>query len=188
MIVVKKERRAAIGFVRSVDGIGLRIREDILREVPALEPELVATLRPVYMRYRAMQSEVLRTATSVFGINLLVTSAVGMTVATALRNRLPLAQAWDRITDKPAAARKVLDSVLTGEASADGELDGSSGRGIQEAVRMWSDPAVAAEMDALVCCLWEEPREEWRRWLRSTDGWASRPTIYVTNTLFSVMR
>lgn len=162
------EQDAAVGFVRSVDAIGLRVRQEILREEPVLAPELIASLRPAYFRYRAMHSEVLRAATSVFGVGLLITSAVGMVVATALRHQLPLAQAWQRIVDKPGAAKKVLDSVLTGEADVDQEDGHNSGRGVQEVIKAWENPAVAAEMDMLVRCLWDAPGEEWQRWLRVT--------------------
>ena len=158
-------RQAAVGFVRSVDGIRLRIREDVLSEAPILSLDLVAALRPVYFRYRAMQSKVLRDATSVFGIGLLVTSSIGMTVATALRHQLSLAEAWQRIPNKCAAAKKVLGSVLMGESETEEDDSGTSGRGIQEVERLWEDSAVAAEMNALVGCLWDHPDEDWQRWL-----------------------
>lgn len=161
------ERRAAIGFVRSVDGIALRIREDVFRRSPILSAEVVAALRPHYFRYRAIQSKVLRQATSVFGIGLLVTSALGMAVATALRQRVSLSEGWGRIANKPAAAIKVLGSVLAGDFGDDSDESGNGGRGIQEASALWTNSAVTAEMESLVTCLWENPGEDWQLWLRS---------------------
>jgi hypothetical protein len=160
-------RQAAVGFVRSVDGIELRVRAELLRDTPDLPPDLVAALRPFYFRYRAMHSEMLRQATSVFGIGLLVTSALGMTVATALRQKVSLAGAWGVIADKPAAARKVLGSVLAGDVDDESRGPGSPGRSIQEVITLWENPAVAEEMDKLVTCLWETPDEDWQRWLRT---------------------
>ncbi|HRQ58634.1 MAG TPA: protein DpdJ [Azoarcus taiwanensis] len=160
-------RHAAVGFVRSVDGVALRVREDVLRHVPDLSADVAAALRPVYFRCRAMQSEVLRQATSVFGTGLLVTSALGMAVATALRQHVPLSEAWSLIANKSAAAKKVLSSVLAGDVEDDYGDSGSPGRGIQEVIALWGNPTVAAEMDALVTCLWNEPGEDWQRWLRA---------------------
>jgi hypothetical protein len=160
------EQQAAVGFVRSVDGIELRIREDVLGESPDVSGSLLAALRPIHFRYMAMQSEVLRQATSSFGIGLLVTSALGMLVATALRQNVGLSNAWDLIANKPAAAGKVLASVLAGEVDDGSAWATNPGRRVQEVMALWSDPAIAGEMDALVTCLWDTPRDGWQRWLR----------------------
>lgn len=162
-----QERKAAVGFVRAVDGIALHVRADVLARTPALPAEVIAALRPLYMRHRAMQSPVLLKSASVFGIGLLVTSAVGMTVATALRQGLPLHDAWDRITDKGAAANKVLGSVLAGDVVDDSDASHSAHRGITEAVRLWHDPEIAQEMDVLIACLWAAPDAHWNQWLHS---------------------
>lgn len=160
------ERRPAIGFVRSVDGIALRVREDLLAKPPALAPKLVASLRPVRLRFLASSSDVLRRSASLFGIGLLVTSAIGMTVATALRQRVDLQDAWQLITNKPAAGERVLRAILSGEAD-DGHSAGAPGRGVADAVALWADPDVSAEMSRLVECLWETPDDAWTPWLRS---------------------
>ena len=88
-------------------------------------------------------------------------------MATALRQNVPLSDAWDLIANKAVAARKVLASVLAGEVDDDSASAVSPGRRIQEATDLWSDAAVAAEMDRLVTCLWDTPREDWQRWLRA---------------------
>ncbi|GAB3647294.1 protein DpdJ [Ramlibacter alkalitolerans] len=176
----KSERQAAVGFARSVDGVELRVREDVLKRPPALSADVVAALRPVYLRYRATHSEVLRDTTSVFGTGLLVTSALGMIVATALRQNVTLADAWGLIANKPAAARKVLGSVLAGNVGDDSDGPGSAGRGIQEVIGLWGDPRVAGEMDKLVTCLWAPPDEDWDRWLRAVLLETIRSAIETT--------
>mgnify|MGYP003382069800 CR=1 FL=1 len=157
-------KQASVGFVRLVDGVELRVRDDVLGRRLELSKGVLTALRPMYFRHRAMQSEVLRQATSVFGTGLLVTSALGMIAATALRQDVPLANAWELIPNRPAAAQKVLGSVLSGVVEDD-DPD-TVGRGIQQAVALWANPTVAAEMDALVTCLWAAPDEDWHRWLR----------------------
>lgn len=163
---VASHRRAAVGFVRSVDGIRLDVHADLLNRVPSVSEDLLATLRPSFLRHTAMQSEVLRGLTSSFGVGLLVTSAIGMLVATALRQGLSLSEAWSRLTDRPSAARKVLGSVLAGEVDDDATSAGAPGRRVQEVMALWADPAVAGEMERLVPCLWEPPSDNWQRWLR----------------------
>lgn len=160
------ERRAAIGFVRSVDGIELCVREDVLSQTPQLEASLLAALRPLHLRHLASRSEVLTAATSVFGIGLLVTSAIGMTVATALRHNISLSQAWQRIPNKAAAAAKVLNAILAGEVAEDDEV-ATQGRGTKEVVALWEDTNVSNEMDRLIACLWEAPDDRWGPWLRA---------------------
>lgn len=160
-------RKAAIGFARSVDGIELRVRSDVLARRPELSAEVTAALRPLYLRYQAMQSPVLRDSTSVFGVGLLVTSALGMTVATAMRQGVSLEKAWGMITNRGAAAKKVLGSMLAGEAPEDSDVPHGEHRGIAEAVELWSDPRIAREMDALIGCLWTSPDAQWETWLRA---------------------
>jgi hypothetical protein len=162
------DRRAAVGFVRFVDGVELRLRHDVLAQTPNLSADVMAALRPMYFRYRAMHSEVLRQLTSVFGIGQLATSALGMTAATALRQRASLEEAWNLVPNKAEAARKVLNSVLAGGVEDDaGSEDGDAGRrGVQEAIELWSDATVAAEMDRLAACMWGPPDEQWHQWLR----------------------
>lgn len=161
------ERRAAVGFVRYVDGIRLQVSEEILSQTPDFSADLVAALRPLYFRHMAMRSEILRSATSSFGTGLLVTSALGMLIATSLRQDVPLSEAWSLLTDKPAAARKVLGSVLAGEVDDDATVPGAPGRRTQEVTALWTDPVVAAEMDRLTAGLWEQQGEDWQRWLRT---------------------
>ena len=160
-------RRAAFGYVRSVDGIELRIQRDILQAAPDLPAELSAALRPRYFRHRAINSPILRVETSVFGVGLLVTSALGMVLATALRQHVPLQEAWGLIKNRPAAATKVLSSILAGEVESDSDAENSPGRSIREVVTLWENPTVAAEMDSLVKCLWNEPDDDWQQWLQT---------------------
>lgn len=160
------ERQAAIGFARSVDGIELRVREDVLADSPELPSDLVAALRPLHLRFLASRSEVLSGSASIFAIGLLVTSAVGMTVATALKHNTTLAEGWERITNRAAAAARVLGAILSGEASDDDEPS-AQGRGIKEVVALWDDPSVVGEMSRLIPCLWEAPDDLWGSWLRA---------------------
>lgn len=164
---VTAHRRPAIGFVRSVDGLRLDVRPDLLDAVPSLSEDLLASLRPAYLRHMAMQSTVLRGLTSSFGVGLLVTSAIGMLAATALRKSVSLSAAWSLLADKPSAARKVLGSVLAGEVDDDATGLGAPGRRVQEVMALWADPVVAGEMEGLVGCLWQPPSDSWRHWLRT---------------------
>ena len=158
----------AVGFMRAVDGIELHLRRDIVERVVDPAPEVVAALRPIFFRYLAMNSELLRSEASAFGINLLVSSAVGMIVATALRNRIGLEEAWALIPNKGAAAIKVLQSVLAGEVDDDGHGQGlPDSRGTKDVLALWSNAAIAAEMELLVAVLWQGPDDRWRKWLRS---------------------
>jgi hypothetical protein len=161
------ERTPAIGFVRSVDGIELGVREDVLFQTPQLETGLIATLRPLRLRYLASRSEVLTARTSVFGIGLLVTSAIGMIVTTALRNDLSLQEAWQRIPNKAAAAAKVLRAILSGEVEDDDGPTQTQQRSAKEVVALWENPVIADEMSRLIACLWEAADDLWRPWLRA---------------------
>ncbi|MDM0117523.1 protein DpdJ [Variovorax sp. J22R133] len=159
----EKRREAAVGFVRAVDGIELRLRNDVIQRIPDLTPEVLAALKPIYLRYLAMQSDLLRDEASVFGINQLVTSALGMIVATALKNQLGLEAAWNLIPSKAAAAVKVMQSVLANEADDEGH---SESRGVKDVAALWASASIALEMDRLVTCLWRDPDDNWRTWVR----------------------
>lgn len=157
--------QAVVGYARSVDGIELRLRQAVVDSIIDPAAEIKAALRPAFLRYLAMRSEVLRTRASTFGINLLVTSAIGMIAATALRQRVSLQEAWDLLSDKSAAAVKVLQSVLAGEVDDDSPSAAES-RGSKNVAELWSDAEVTNEMNRLMVVLWEDPDDRWREWLR----------------------
>jgi hypothetical protein len=157
--------QAAVGYVRAVDGIELSLRRDVVDSIVDPISEVSAALRPSFLRYLAMRSEILRRKASTFSINLLVTSSIGMVAATALRNQVKLEDAWSLISNKAVAAGKVLQSVLAGEVEIDPDSDVEN-RGSKEVFALWSDAEVASEMDRLVAVLWQEPDERWREWLR----------------------
>ena len=161
------ERRAAVGFVRYVDGIKLQDqRGDISRQTPELSVDLVAALRPIYFRHMAMRSEVLRSATSSFGIGF----------------SLPVP--WECSLPPPSDRTCCCRKRGTYSQQARGGKEGSRrqcwqarwtmarpcpvtpGRRTQEVTALWTDAVVAAEMDRLVACLWEPQGEDWQRWLR----------------------
>jgi hypothetical protein len=158
-------RIPAVGYMRMVDGIELRVRADLLSNQPALTPDSVASLRPLFLRYLAAQSDVLRQKTSVFQTASLVTSALGMLAATAVRNQLSLKDAWDRIGNKSQSAGKVLSTILVGDIAHESD-EISEGDSVQDLVDLWTDPVVAAEMDRLVSSLWSPPEADWSNWLR----------------------
>ena len=162
----KTSRRAVVGYVRSVDGIELRVRPEVLANQPILNTDVIASLKPLYLRFLASQSEVLRRRTSVFEMGSLVTSALGMLCASGLRNQLPLEDAWQLITNRPSAAGKVLSTILSGETPLDPDEDSES-TGVQEIVELWKDQEIAAEMDALVANLWGPLDASWSNWLQS---------------------
>ena len=161
----ESSRKAVVGFVRFVDGIELRVRPEILSNYPSLSRTTIASLRPLYLRFLASESTILRNRTSVFETASLVTSALGMICATALKNQLDLEQAWKRITNKPLGAGKVLSTILVGDVNHDSDQinDGAS---VQEIVELWSDIEIAAEMDRLVAHLWAPLDDNWLKWLR----------------------
>lgn len=158
-------RTPAVGYVRTVDGIELRVRGELLANQPILTRDSVASLRPLFLRYLAAQSVVLRQNTSVFQTTSLVTSAIGMLAATSVRNLVSLQEAWDRIDNKSQAAGKVLSTILVGEIAHDPD-DINDGDSVQDVVDLWTDPIIAAEMERLVPFLWSPPEEEWSKWLR----------------------
>ena len=173
------ERKAAIGYVRSVDGIELRINSDILQTTLVLPVGLRAALRPRYFRHSAINSPTLRRETSVFGVGLLATSALGMILATALRQHVSLPEAWALIKNRPAAARKVLSSILSGESETDSDTETSPSRSIREITMLWENPTVSTEMDSLVACLWNEPNDDWYQWLRTVFLETVRSAVHV---------
>lgn len=158
-------RIPSVGYVRLVDGIELRVSANLLANHPALTPETVASLRPLFLRYIAAQSDVLRSNASVFQTSSLVTSALGMLAATSVRNQITLQQAWDRIGNKSQSAGKVLSTILGGDIAQDPD-DISDGDSVQDIVELWKDPIISAEMDRLVSCLWSPPATEWDNWIR----------------------
>lgn len=158
------DRTVAIGYGRAVDALEFPLVVQVAGERPAFLPEMRRGLLPLYFRYRVARSAVLRTVASGFSISLFCTSALGMVTATALRNRVELASAWDLIPDKGNAARKVLQTVLSSEAAHDG--DGN--RRIREVVELWNRPEVLSEVDRLLKVLWSPPDQAFEEWLKET--------------------
>jgi hypothetical protein len=160
-------RSPAMGYRRAVDGIRLELDNEVLSRIPQLSPSLLGALRPLRLKYLVATSNVLLSKASVFARGLLVNSAIGATVATALRQRLGLAEAWERIPDRSKAAQKVLSAILAGaeEETADDDESGGVARGISEVMDLWKDPQVIAEMERCVAALWEPADAEWHAWL-----------------------
>lgn len=154
---------SAIGFCRSLDGIQLVLRAELLNATPDLPDADQKELRTAYFRYRASQSEILRSGASDFTIANLCTSTLGMLVATALRQRVSLAQAWAAIPDKSKAAAKVMRSIL----SIGSESQDDDNRRLAQLLELWQSPGVAAEVDSLVQVLWSPLDDHFRNWLRT---------------------
>jgi hypothetical protein len=167
--VTDNTRLPAVGYKRAVDGIRLEISADVLSLIPELPPDLLAALRPLRLKYLLATSTVLLDKASVFTRGLLANSAIGATVATALKQRLGPAEAWERIPDKSNAARKVLSAILSAadvENDTDDAEVGGVARGISEVVKLWKDPEVLAEMNRCIPVLWEPPGPHWGPWLQ----------------------
>jgi Helicase conserved C-terminal domain len=154
---------SAVGFSRSVDGIQLVLRAALLDSAPDLPEAVQKELRTAYFRYRASKSELLRASASDFTIASLCASTLGMLVATALRQRLNLEQAWAAIPDKSKAAAKVMRSIL----SIDGESHEDSNRRLAQLLDLWKTSGVATEVDSLVQVLWAPLGDDFRDWLRN---------------------
>lgn len=154
---------SAVGFSRSVDGIQLVLRGELLNAIPDLPDPDQRELRTAYFRYRASQSEILRSQASDFTIANLCASIVGMLVATALRQRVSLEQAWAAIPDKAKAAAKVMRSIL----SIGSESQDEDNRRLAQLLDLWRSPSVAAEVDSLVQVLWSPLDDNFRDWLQT---------------------
>jgi len=153
---------SAVGFSRSVDGIQLVLRAALLDATPELPYAVQNELRTAYFRYRANQSEILRARASDLTIANLCASALGMLVATALRRRENLEEAWAAIPDKTKAAAKVMRSIL----SIDSESHDDDNRRLAQLLDLWQSPDVAAEIDSLVQLLWSPLDDQFHNWLR----------------------
>jgi len=158
-------RKASVGYVKFVDGIELKVSEKILSTIPLLSIETIASLKPLYLRYLASKSDVLQRRTSVFETASLITSALGMLCATALRNQINLKDAWEKIVNKPLAAGKVLSSILVGDIAHDPDQI-SDGTSVRDIVSLWSDQEIAKEIDKLVEHLWKPLDSTWQKWIR----------------------
>jgi hypothetical protein len=159
---VGSEAVAAIGYARSVDGLQLIFQRSLIASVPVLPDEDRQEMRTAYFRHRASQSAVLLDRASSFAISNLCTSAIGMTVATALHNRIGLAQAWAMIPDKSKAAAKVMRSILSVESDGH-DLDN---RQLAEMIDLWQSSEVLVEIEALIQVLWAPLDEQFDHWLR----------------------
>jgi hypothetical protein len=153
---------SAVGFSRSVDCIQLVLRAALLDAAPDLPDVVQKELRAAYFRYRASKSAILMARASDFTIANLCASTLGMLVATALRQRVNLEQAWEAIPDKSKAAAKVMRSIL----SIDSESLDDDNRRLAQLLDLWQSPGVAAEVDSLVQVLWAPLDDQFRNWLQ----------------------
>jgi hypothetical protein len=153
----------ALGFSRSVDGIQLILRTELLNAIPDLPDPDQKELRSAYFRYRASQSEVLRSQASDFTIANLCTSTLGMLVATALRQRVSLSEAWVAIADKSKASAKVMRSIL----AIDTDSQDDDNRRLAQLTQLWQSPGVATEVESLVQVLWSPLDDHFRNWLQT---------------------
>jgi hypothetical protein len=161
-----EESKSAVGFARAVDAIEFQIHKDILGIRPELDHEEIARFRPMYFRYLALNSELLNSESSIFGINLLCTSALGMLSATALKNNLGLKDAWGAIPNKVSAAKKVLSSIFGENLTKEDSDDGDEGRQTLDVLELWSKNSIQIEMDRLVKSLWHPIDDDFYHWLR----------------------
>jgi hypothetical protein len=152
----------AIGYTRSVDGVQLILRRELIATVPELPEAVRQEMRTGYLRHLASQSGILLDRASLFGIDNLCTSAVGMIVATALHLRIGLEQAWTAIPDKAKAAVKVMRSIL----SVDDDGHDAHNRRLAEMTDLWQSPEIKTEIDALVQVLWAPLDERFDHWLQ----------------------
>lgn len=165
---------AAVGYARSVDALELRIRPDLLAGDVTLPESIVRDLRPVFFRYLANQSPVLKRHASTFGIQLLCTSALGVLAATALTHDVSLQDAWPRISDRREAARKVLQTILSAQM---GEDDHDEGRRTTETLELWANEEVVNELALLCPVLWKPLDGAFSAWLKETCLETLRATI-----------
>lgn len=159
-------RKPAVGFARAVDAIEFRIRKDVLGIRPELDNEAISRFRPLYFRYLAVNSEILNSESSVFGINLLCTTTLGMLSATALKNNIDLKEAWGCIPSKVSAAKKVLSSIFGENTSKEDSDDGDEGRQTSDVLELWSKNSIQMEMEKLVASLWRPIDEQFYDWLK----------------------
>lgn len=150
----------AIGYTRSVDALELVFDSDMLRTIPTLEGATLEEMRVAYFRYKAVQSPILRANASHFSIGNLCTSTIGMLVATSLRHRISLENAWGLIPDKAKAAGKVMRSILSVEGND------ADNRRQKELKELWENSSAYAEIASLVTVLWGPLSDEFNQWLR----------------------
>lgn len=151
---------AAIGFSRSVDALELVFNSILLKTIPPLEESTLHEMRVAYFRYRSSKSQLLNSCASHFAISSLCSSTIGMLVATALRHRVDLEQAWKIIPDKAKAAAKVMRSILSVEG------DDGDNRRLIELKDLWENPEVYTEISSLASVLWSPVTSEFNDWLR----------------------
>nr|MDH4442703.1 hypothetical protein [Rhizobium sp.] len=165
---------AAVGYARVVDGIEIRLRQSAVAADSLLPESILKDLRPLFFRAQAAQSSVFERHTSIFGIQSLCDSAIGMLVSTALKHRVGLNAAWPLIEDKRDLARQVLQTIASAGLGQD---DRDEGRRTADVLDLWLVEDVVTEMVALSSCLWTGPSAEFKAWLQQLRLETARASI-----------
>jgi hypothetical protein len=163
--------RQAVGFRRLVDALRFKISPSHIASIPVLDKMALQRLRPHYFRYRLSNSPLLNSTASSFGIGALWSTSVAMLAATALLKNKTLKESTVLLSDRSAAARKVLECMLSGEVASDltdqaVERTGSrSNKRIKEIQELWQNNAVREEICRLESTLWDPQVEGIDEWL-----------------------
>ena len=155
--------KTVIGYARTVDCIQLVFRDEWIQGLPVLQGNAIQEMRAAFFRYLASRSTVLTSRASPFAISNLCASALGMVVSTALKNRVGLEAAWFAIPDKPKAAAKVMQTIL----SVDGD-ETDENRTLSNIIDLWETPEVLDEIGTLIQVLWTTLDDQFTKWLQDT--------------------
>jgi len=155
----------AIGFIRTVDGIRVRINRAHLDGLPPVQPDMEARLRADFFLHRLSTDPAVRGRVNVFMAELVWRTSLAMLTSTAIRQHVPLREAQALLNDRAVAARHVADRVfgIQGTDQNGGDVDG---RRKTDLLDLWSDPLFVQEIARLERILWEPLDSEFMDWLR----------------------
>lgn len=156
----------AIGFRLAADGLRFVVHRDHLASRPRLTTDQVARLRADYFLYCLTRSDVLRPVINSFQAEWLAQMSLAMLTATAVRNRIALPEAQQRLSaGRAAAAARVLDVIFQIRGiTPTGSVEDPKLR--QTLLGFWNTTAVVAEISRLEQVLWDPPDADFEAWAR----------------------
>lgn len=168
----------AVGFDLAADGLRLELSAKHLQQIPALMPAELARHRAEFFLQRIRTSGDLEGFVNYFSGEWVWQLSMAMLAATAARNSISLQEAQQRLTNRSAAARAVLDQIFGGGAApADAGDNQPADADHQPHVRadaklkanliaLWSQPLFVVAMTELERTLWDPPAAEFQNYLR----------------------
>ena len=157
--------RQYIGSIQNVDGIALKLDEQILEKLPSIPAEDLARLRQQFFLHR-LNNSTLREHTSYLTLEKLAETSIAMLTATALSNRCSLSDAQKKLEGfRLQSVERVFRTMFDASALTDDETDFES-RSQQRILDLWEDKSLSTIIEEAEKTLWEPLGADFDHWMR----------------------